>query len=665
MPILKYDSFGECTTDQKSKGKSEEAAAKICGFLEKKFKKGEVIDTQLDIDEEIIEAIETGAKYPDLATCQEDQEKKGKSPEGAKKICDFLNKTKQISKKGDYQEEEKKQLSKDDFSSVGECVKHCMDTLDKTEEQANTFCTKLFEAKVAEVKTTNKNEMIQRYSQTNEATGKLFIKAFLLDDSVNLNKWGVNPASIERNISTFIGKPLVLTENFDHPVVDDMSYGHALQYQDIYRIGTIIDIIKMDKQTVSPYGNSYYAIIEITNDAARQALNSDTLPLYVSPAIAQMTLDDNPEQLDQWLALHLAVVDDPAYTVKKAMITGRCSGDQNTCLVRLRQAHIEKFGYGQCGFCVKGKLLSVLTAKTLTSKTIEIADNVFVDVKPITGTDSTLRFKLDTGTTTLNKPITLTTSDPVIVSGTNLETVTAELQPLTLSTETINEIAKKVAESTGAVLDENITESNTKIDTSLESQNQKLQQVHSMENTNPTQNVADVPSATAPEVKPVVTEVAPAPVQTPESSGIDLSKSGETASAILKAEYIQYKAEATILKEQKAALIKKLAEREAELNTLKESMRKTEIASVVTAELISDDSIREETIKFFVEQGLSADQVRHVYENVGVKKNTVHTANYEPKMPLVKTAKRSELDHDVEAIMGLADLIVRDDGGVA
>jgi len=664
MPIGPFKDYDECVKSQISDGKSEDSAKKICGAMQRDLEAAFDLDKCIEQQkakgkddgeaQKICKFIEQRQGAFDLDKCLEQQKAKGKDDEAAKKVCSFIEKR---FGQAEYTDQEK--LTKDDFESVDDCVEHCMNTLDKTEEAANTFCTKLFDtppeakksatefdmegcmktkidggmspedahkecmnvsSKVAEVKSKGRNETIKRYSQSNQSEDKLFVKAFLLDDSVNLNNWGVDPASIEHNINTFIGKPMVLTEKFDHPVVDDMSYGHALQYQDIYRIGTIIDIIKMsDKQKISPYGNSYYAIIEITNDAAKKAFQTGDLPLYVSPAIAQMELGEDPEKLQAWLALHLAVVDDPAYTVKKAMITGQCSGDQATCLVRLRQAHLEKHGYGKCGFCIYGKLTSVLTA-----------NNVSVTESGVTtsGTDGVPSI-------TVTVPISQSTAD-------NTEKITV---PVELN------------------------------NTSLESQNEHVQQVHSMENTNT--NVADVPNNTAPTTEttqPVaVAPQTPAPATAPEvvnettQNMIDLTKSGEGSDAILKAQYIQYKAEATILKEQKASLERKLADTQAELTTLKESLRKSQIASVVTEDLIADEKTREETIKFFMDAGLAPDQVKAVYENVGITKtasvNTgVQTPSYEPRMPLIRTAKKSS-EHDVEAILGLADMIVKNDGG--
>ena len=46
----------------------------------------------------------------------------------------------------------------------------------------------------------------------------MFIKAFLLDTSVNSNRCEVAPETLDENIKGYIGKPLVIKENFDHPM---------------------------------------------------------------------------------------------------------------------------------------------------------------------------------------------------------------------------------------------------------------------------------------------------------------------------------------------------------------------------------------------------------------------------------------------------------------
>ena len=186
--------------------------------------------------------------------------------------------------------------------------------------------------------------------------GRLYLKAFLLDASVNINEWGVTPASLSKNINTFIGKPLVLTEDYSHPVpTNEDSLDHWLTFQEDYRIGTIVDVVPKD--------SAYYALIEVTDPDAKKAIEGGAIPNYVSPAIAQLGLEAST-RINNWTGVHLAIVDDPAFTVKKATITASCGGDSAQCLLQLRKAKIEKTGIRHgCGFC-NYKALVALTSHT-------------------------------------------------------------------------------------------------------------------------------------------------------------------------------------------------------------------------------------------------------------------------------------------------------------
>lgn len=203
-------------------------------------------------------------------------------------------------------------------------------------------------------------------AQTFEANNRLFVKAFLIDDSLNINKWRVTKSSIEKNINSFIGKPLVLTESYDHPSPNGgnpETLNHWLAYQESFRVGTIIDISTKQNPTF-PNSKTYHAIIEVTNDDLKAALRNNAVPIYVSPAIAELIGQENAsvaaaaelnnaDLVNEWSAVHLAIVDQPAFGVKKATISATCGGSKEGCLLQLRQAHVDKYGAEKCGFCVK------------------------------------------------------------------------------------------------------------------------------------------------------------------------------------------------------------------------------------------------------------------------------------------------------------------------
>lgn len=214
---------------------------------------------------------------------------------------------------------------------------------------------------------------------TSSTKDKFYVKAFLLDSSININKWGVTPDSIDRNINSFIGKPLLLYINqhgqFDHPSPpDNENLSHWLSYQETYKVGTVIDISTKANPTTG--NNAYYAIIEVSNKDLEQSLRDNKVPLYVSPAIAEFVnnpiksgtvrLADGSELAENWHGVHIAIVNEPAFGIKKAVINETCGGDEKGCLLQLRKASIQKYGLGNCGFCVKKALTTYANLQQLT-----------------------------------------------------------------------------------------------------------------------------------------------------------------------------------------------------------------------------------------------------------------------------------------------------------
>jgi hypothetical protein len=255
------------------------------------------------------------------------------------------------------------------FKTFGECV-GAQKREGKNDLSARRICGEL------EKKTQQSEGFPQREAGSNvkyeDDNGHLYIKAFLLSSDVNINQWGVSPTSLDQRVNTFIGKPLVLTENFKHPMPPDMDrvgsaeydndddpynaikvndiVDHWLEYQEAYRVGSIIDITEKK--------GTYYAIIEITDPAAKEAFKNNDLPLFVSPAIAQLDPSEDPSYITNWTGVHLAIVSDPAYTIRKAIISGQCHGDSERCVLQLRQAAVEYKDVPRlgCGFCRTGAL---------------------------------------------------------------------------------------------------------------------------------------------------------------------------------------------------------------------------------------------------------------------------------------------------------------------
>lgn len=184
--------------------------------------------------------------------------------------------------------------------------------------------------------------------QSFEDAGKYFIKFFLLDATLNLNKWGVTEPSILANLDTFLGKPFVITPDFGHPTA--ASGDELLLVQDRYKVGTIIEV-GLDRQAKKAFG-----IAEITDDSARELLRSGKVS-FVSPSIVFNSFDrderyDGSTIVNRFEGAHVAGVKDPAYGMLKAQIKGKCAGDKASCSQELAMVQASK----------KGKILSFETA---------------------------------------------------------------------------------------------------------------------------------------------------------------------------------------------------------------------------------------------------------------------------------------------------------------
>jgi hypothetical protein len=240
------------------------------------------------------------------------------------------------------------------YSTFGECVAAIMRKQDVDREAASAICGKMEKqsAKVEVLPTTPDD--------------KLYIKTFLIDASISGNAWGVSQQSIVDNIQSFIGKPLVLFKDakgeLDHPPSEAVTIPEWTADQEPYRIGTIVDVVRKEQYQQGPHDDAYFAIIEVTDVNAKEILQGGNQTLYVSPGIADLhsnlIASQNGtvvgEESSSWIGMHLALVREPAYGIRKAQITAKCGGDEQTCITRLRKARLAK---QNCGFCVKTALL--------------------------------------------------------------------------------------------------------------------------------------------------------------------------------------------------------------------------------------------------------------------------------------------------------------------
>jgi hypothetical protein len=185
---------------------------------------------------------------------------------------------------------------------------------------------------------------------------RLFLVYYALDSSLNLNGWNVSQQSLERNIRSFIGKPVVLKNkdsfnpndgpqkgNFVHPILKNASLEENLNYQKQFSVGRINDV------SLNPQ-KGWRFDVEITDPQMKRAFRDNTFgnkyPRYVSPQIATFPDifpgESNNINVEHWHGLHLAFVDYPAYGFQKTDMKGKCFGSEQMCKIELRSASTVK-----------------------------------------------------------------------------------------------------------------------------------------------------------------------------------------------------------------------------------------------------------------------------------------------------------------------------------
>jgi hypothetical protein len=186
---------------------------------------------------------------------------------------------------------------------------------------------------------------------------RLFLVYYALDSSLNLNGWNVSPGSLDKNIRSFVGKPVVLkqkdhynlndipqTGNFVHPVLKNANLEENLNYQQQFAVGRINNV------SLNPQ-KGWRFDVEITDPQMKQAFKSNTFaakyPRYVSPQIATFPdrfpgESNNNTNIEHWQGIHLAFVDYPAYGFQKTDVKGQCYGSEQMCEIQLRSASFTK-----------------------------------------------------------------------------------------------------------------------------------------------------------------------------------------------------------------------------------------------------------------------------------------------------------------------------------
>ena len=166
-----------------------------------------------------------------------------------------------------------------------------------------------------------------------------FARIFLINSKLNENRWRATWAAIKKDGRDFVGKPTILTPDFDHTY--SQTYEHGLKIQEFYRIGTIVDVIYDDGSETA------YAIVKFPEETWNK-IDAKEIE-YVSPAIWPRSKKDSEiidlgdgrheHVVSAFHALHLAFVDEPAYGKLQAYVDEVCDGEEGQCIQQLSRQH--------------------------------------------------------------------------------------------------------------------------------------------------------------------------------------------------------------------------------------------------------------------------------------------------------------------------------------
>lgn len=170
----------------------------------------------------------------------------------------------------------------------------------------------------------------KQYEVLEEIAGQakgFYIKIFFINTEVNLNKWQVTWDAIEQDIGDVVGVPIVLQDDLRHP---------NFAIQNLYAKGYVVDfVLDKKKQEAS-------VIARILDPKTIELIKAGKLK-FSSPAVVARsnltmeTLSSGVDLLSRFIALHLALVGEPAYGKVVAKIHGTCTGTGQACGGKLRQ----------------------------------------------------------------------------------------------------------------------------------------------------------------------------------------------------------------------------------------------------------------------------------------------------------------------------------------
>lgn len=156
-----------------------------------------------------------------------------------------------------------------------------------------------------------------------------FIKKFLISDKFNANRWRVTWDAILQDVKGFIGQPIVLTPDKDHPPV---------AIQDDYKVGEILEI------EIDEMFHKVYQYSEITDPVAQQMIldeeiefGSPTVVIYDEETRDEVELGNGRIEttLHRFIPAQDALVGNPAYGKEVDNIPAVCTGDGPGCAMKL------------------------------------------------------------------------------------------------------------------------------------------------------------------------------------------------------------------------------------------------------------------------------------------------------------------------------------------
>lgn len=156
-----------------------------------------------------------------------------------------------------------------------------------------------------------------------------FIKKFLISDKFNANRWRVTWDAILQDVKGFIGQPIVLTPDKDHPPV---------AIQDDYKVGEILEV------EIDEMFHKVYQYSEITDPVAQQMIldeeiefGSPTVVIYDEETRDEVELGNGRIEttLHRFVPAQDALVGNPAYGKEVDNIPAVCTGDGPGCAMKL------------------------------------------------------------------------------------------------------------------------------------------------------------------------------------------------------------------------------------------------------------------------------------------------------------------------------------------